>query len=127
MSNKISCPVCGGAATPEDAPAAMEHYRCGTCGHLFAVRVHYVEKPVSLGITVYKARVHAGTEEAARKNRMKVKTLFKGKSNFYIDDIDRQIEQKQATWDLGFYSLDEVTDLKEAARNIGLDVEFILT
>ena len=127
MSGELPCPKCAGAAVSEDGPASLEHYRCSRCGHVFDVRVHYIEEPRSLGITVYKALVPAGTLVEARKNRMKARKVFENRSNFYPEDIDSQMAQQQPLWNLGFYSADEVEELKEAAVRVGLEVEFVLT
>jgi hypothetical protein len=93
---------------------------------MFEVRIHYLAQPQETTIVVYKALIHAGTGIAARKNRMKAAKVFEGRSNFYIDDLNRQASQGLSTWDLGYYSADEVVALKEAAGQIELPVEFIL-
>lgn len=127
MSKERPCPECGGVAVSESGRVAVENYRCRRCGHEFAVHVHYIEEPRPLGIAVYKALVQAGSGEMERrKNRIKVRRVFEGRSNFYPAKLDSQIEQGQAVWDIGFYSEREVNELKGVASQIGLAVEFVL-
>lgn len=125
MSGELRCPVCGGPAFAESGPASSERYRCKNCGHLFDVRAHYVEEQKPLGISVYKALVNAGPPEAFQKTRLKVRRIFQGRSNFSPEDLDKQIAQQLPVWDLGFYSEDEVKQLRERADEVGFKIDFV--
>lgn len=103
----------------------MELFRCEQCAHEFWVHAQYLPEPYDLGVPVFRAHVFANSEKTARWNRLKVPKVFGAYSNFCVSTMMRQFEQGLATWDLGLYSEQEVTELRESARQAGLQVEFI--
>ncbi|MFB9246268.1 hypothetical protein IV454_17840 [Massilia antarctica] len=125
MTNLIKCALCGGATSMVSEAGAIHLYKCHSCGNEFPVRVHFVDKPIPLGIKVFKAVVTATDSKAARKAQIQVRKVFGGMANFYPADLDRQILQGESVWDLGFYSADEVAKLEQSAANIGLEVQFV--
>ena len=58
---------------------------------------------------------------------MKTKMVFDGHNNFHPGDLERQISQGLKSWDLGFYSGQEVEELLAKAEKIGLEVNFVLS
>lgn len=125
MANLVKCPLCGGQASPLSAVGAINLYKCDPCGHEFPVRAHFIDNPIPLETKVFTAIVTVDSPGEVRKTQMKTKKAFEGMSNFYSEDLDRQILKGDRAWNLGFYSEDEVLELRQRAVDIGLSVEFI--
>jgi len=125
MASLVKCPLCGGRDSSVSALGAINLYKCDLCGHEFPVRIHLIDNPIPLETKVFSAIVKVNSAGEVRKTQMKVKRVFEGMSNFYSEDLDRHILKGDHTWNLGFYSEDEVLELKQRAVEIGLSVEFI--
>ncbi|MGY8627964.1 hypothetical protein [Chromobacterium violaceum] len=125
MASGVKCPVCGGESQVSKRDGSMQFLTCLSCKYEFAVRAHYTEDSILLETKVFKALVDVNDPSMVRKLRVKVKKVFEGKSNFYQEDLDRQINQGAKYWDLGFYSDQEIEELLKKAVEFGLEVNFI--
>ncbi|WP_431286288.1 hypothetical protein [Roseateles chitinivorans] len=122
----LRCEQCDGDALSDAAsPASMESFRCQNCGHAFRVHVQHIAAPHDLGVVTYKAYVAADSFKAARWNRLHVPKVFHGRSNFHLSDMEAQFAKGLAKWDLGYYSGNEVKELRAVAEKFELQVEFV--
>ena len=124
MTNAVKCPKCNGNSYLHGEIGSMELYVCSSCGNNFNVRSHYVEKFVSPLPKAFRATVDASDENGLRKLKIKVKKVFSGRSNFYVDSLEKQIKQELKIWDLGFYSENEVVQIQATAKEFDLNVQF---
>jgi hypothetical protein len=76
---------------------------------------------------VFKAIVEVDHPSLIRKLQIKIKKVFEGRSNFYPEDLERQIRKGLNSWDLGFYSDKEVEELSIKAEKLGINIKFIPT
>lgn len=122
------CPVCGAEAKVVKDGGYKILIGCSSCGSETYVRVHPVIDPESIELDVkeYNAYVEVEDPSLFLKTGIKVRKIFKGYSNFYLDDLQRQIERGDKLWNLGVYSQREVGELLEKAESLGLKVSFQL-
>lgn len=124
----FDCPTCGeGVYNVIGEEGSIRFYRCDKCGGEISVRIHYVEEKIPLETKVFKALVEVNDPSLVVKLRIKVKRVFGGRSNFYQDDLDRQINEGLKSWDLGYYASEEVEELSSKAQELGLIIKFIQT
>lgn len=124
-SSSFDCPSCGGLAKITGDEGSVRLYRCEKCGNQFYARVHYVDERIPLETKVFKALVEINDPTMVPKLRIKTKKVFSGRSNFYQDDLDRQINEGLRFWDLGFYADEEIEELSSRAHGLGLNIKFI--
>lgn len=125
MSGEIKCPACGGSSRVINEEGSIRLLKCFSCGNEFSVRIHFVEPPITLTTKVFRASVKLDDPSSTRKTHMKIKMVFSGCSNFYSEDLERQIAKGLSSWDLGLYSEQEVETLKSKAAEIDLSVDFL--
>lgn len=125
MATTIKCSACGGESSIVHENGSARLLKCASCGNEFSVRVHYIEEPIPLETKVYRAHVEIGDPALVRKLQMKTKMVFDGRTNFHLEDLEHHISQGLMSWDLGFYSGQEVDELLPKAEKIGLRVNFV--
>ncbi|MGQ5525624.1 hypothetical protein ACUHMQ_20560 [Chitinimonas sp. PSY-7] len=126
MQEEIKCINCDGIATLVSTEGAIKTYLCSACGFKFEGIAHYVEQPISLGIKNYRAFVIVPDEVEARKAAFKIRRLFSGLSNFYLEDLQSQLSAGVLELDLGIYSDREVEKLLPQAEILNLNLKFVL-
>jgi hypothetical protein len=128
MMRELTCPVCGARAKVIEGRGCDVLIGCSSCGRETYVLVHPIINlgSMELNIKEYDACVEVEDPSLFLKSGIKVKKIFRGYSNFRLDELQRQIERGDRCWNLGAYSQREVEELLAKAEEFGLKVSFQL-